>query len=238
VYGISFIIFLSIGTAACQAADFASSTPTLFQTQIPTPFSTPSPTAPIIPTPYWKQIDADGVLLGIQVPAGWAAHRAQAGLLLAERGAGIGENTPPAVMELHIFVWRMNRFADLTPTLGNPAHVALNQVVSDRELIGTAQATAPISFEWDGHPAAYYLLRDGQETLGVVIGFALPPSERLVILNLSAPHSEAEVLRPRLADLLATFTVNGDRLHTGALDSLPDPLDFPVIEQTANMGRP
>jgi len=161
IYGIAFILFLSLGVSACQAAGLTSTTPTVSQSNTSSlAFSSVSDVAH---TPSWKQVDADGVLLGIGVPLGWSAHRAQAGLLLAERSAllaersaPIGEDSNTAGMELHIFVSRMEQFEGFTDSVENPALHALRQAVGDNDLIGNVLATEPRSFEWDSHPAAYY----------------------------------------------------------------------------------
>ncbi len=231
-YGIAFILFLSLGVTACQAVGPASTTPTVPQSAVSSLAS--AGTGEVATTPAWKQVDADGVLLGIGVPVGWSAHRAQAGLLLAERAAPIGEDSITAGMELHIFVWPMNQFEGLTPALPNPALHALRQVVGDNDLIGNVLATEPNSFEWDSHPAAYYLLSDGRDSLGVVIGFALEASERLVVLNLSAPEDQRELIRGRLHELLTGFTVNGDQLNTDALQAIPDSLTFPDSDRSGD----
>lgn len=232
IYGIAFILFLSLGVSACQAAGLTSTTPTVSQSNTSSlAFSSVSDVAH---TPSWKQVDADGVLLGIGVPLGWSAHRAQAGLLLAERSAPIGEDSNTAGMELHIFVSRMEQFEGFTDSVENPALHALRQAVGDNDLIGNVLATEPSSFEWDSHPAAYYLLSDGRDSLGVVIGFALEASERLVVLNLSAPKDQRESIRGRLYELLTGFTVNGDELNPDALDAIPDSLAFPDTEASSN----
>jgi hypothetical protein len=222
-YGLSFIVFLSLGTAACQAAGVASSTPTVTQS----PVTSLTPPATALATPLWKQVDLDGVTLEIAIPEGWAAQKAESGLLVAERPAPMGANSSSGI-ELHIFVRRMTHFTDGNPMPENPALHALQQAVGDRALIGAALATEPASFDWDGHPAAYYLLHDGGASLGVVIGCALTAAERLVVLHLSAPEAHSGQVRARLADLLAGFRINGERMAAESLAALPDPLVFPA----------
>lgn len=232
LYGISFIVFLSLGVTACQASGQASSTPTVFQSPMPARTPTATPTSVMT----WKEVNADGVNLGIPVPPGWVAHKAQAGLLLAEHSLLIGSEPALKGMEMHIFVWRMSQFGELLPSLDNPALDALRRVVGDDSLMGNVMVTEPSPFDWDGLPAAYYLLSDGQESLGVVIGIGLPSPERLVILNLSADHEQRESIRGRLTGLLAGFTINGEPLPTAPLHHLPDPLIFPERD-AARAGR-
>lgn len=96
--------------------------------------------------------------------------------------------------------------------------------------LSNAVTTEPVGLNWDGHDAAYYLVNDGSGKLTLVLAVALPPDNRIVVLNFSAPADQAPRIPWLLPNLLSTLEINGDTLSVEALETLPNPLPFPPYE--------
>jgi hypothetical protein len=116
-----------------------------------------------------------------------------------------------------------------TPTGANVAWAVLNQVLThpyDYNIDESATVSDPVGFQWDGYDAAYYLLNDGEGSLKMVLGLAMPDNQ-FIGCNISAPAHLATRIRRSLPTVLSSLTVNGHRLDSSSLEELPDPLDFP-----------
>lgn len=108
----------------------------------------------------------------------------------------------------------------------------LKQIIEKPYLIGHARVSEPAGFEWDGHDAAYYLLNDGEGNRSVLLAFALQRPQRLVVCNFSSPAADAHNIRAMLPSVLSSLTINGTSMDISAINSLPDPLDFPGEDES------
>lgn len=213
------LIVIAFLLAACQAK---YTSPTAASTA-----AAASPEATSEATPAeWIEQEVDGVLLGVEKPPGWQAQKTDDGILLAEHfGSMATGGEPPRGVQIHIFVHSLKDFqlAD-SPNL---AWAALNQIVTNREYIGSAQANKPYGFEWSRHDAAFYLSNNGDGNMTMLIGVALSNAEQMVVCNVTSPASESRRIRALLPNVLRTLNVNGAQMDVDALTQLPDPLVFP-----------
>ncbi|MDZ4766405.1 MAG: hypothetical protein SGI73_17830 [Chloroflexota bacterium] len=202
----------------------------------PSPVLSPTRSAP---TPALTHLETttEGVLLAIDAPSNWETDIVD-GLLLAEHSAAMNDGTPGLGMLVYIFAPPNNEFAVLTGRDGNFAHSVLNHVVRMPGRIGRNVAVSePVSFDWDGYDAAYYLL-SGADAQTMVLAVAIPlggddARPRLVVCNLSIPPARTAALRAHLPGVLDGLTIDGVRLNGAALDALPDPLPFPSAADEA-----
>ena len=70
----------------------------------------------------------------------------------------------------------------------NYAWTVLDQVVKMPSHTGHDVAvSAPVGFDWDQYPAAYYLLATGDGMRALVLALAVPSGARVVVCNVSVP---------------------------------------------------
>jgi hypothetical protein len=166
-------------------------------------------------------------MLGIEIPRGWHAKETDEGLLMAEHFGTMQSGTRVYGMQIHLFVYLMDGFTLPDSADANLAWAMLNQIIEKPYLIGHARVSEPAGFEWDGHDAAYYLLNDGEGNRSVLLAVALNTPPRLVVCNFSSPAADAINIRAMLPEVLSSLTINGTSMDIGAINELPDPLDFP-----------
>lgn len=110
----------------------------------------------------------------------------------------------------------------------NHALWMLRHVVEMPSIIGlNAVASAPVAFDWNGHPAAYYLLTGQMDKRAIVLAVSLIDGP-LTGINISMPEAHLADAHSLLGEVFADFTVDGVMLGGDALNVLPNPLVFPV----------
>lgn len=216
------IIFAVVGSLLALMLTSCQSEKTLAPTDMP---------VQSFDTRYGAELQ--GVMLSVNVPAGWAARSAQEGIILSEKFGGMADGRHLSHPQVYVFVHRTYDFP-LPATETPPTTVDLFTFITDRsEYVGRAHVTEPVRFVWSGHDAAYYLFNSPQDGLGVVVGVMTSDPVRLVVVNVSAPHAHAERLRGLLGQALDGIRVNGAELDGDLLRALPDPLVFPGMQNTA-----
>jgi hypothetical protein len=233
-----FIVLVFVSAVACQTAP---SIATVTGEPTPTPDGTITPThlaATSTQASSWVRTDLDGVTVGIRVPAGWQVidTTSHEGIVLAEQMGTMQMGGQQVGVQVVIFVHETDDLPLSTPTRANVAWAVLNQVLTHRYEYNIGESAAvsqPIGFDWDGYDAAYYLLNDGEGSLKMVLGLAMPDNQ-LLGCNISAPSHLATRIRRSLPTVLSSLTVNGHRLDSSSLDELPDPLDFPESQPEAS----
>lgn len=222
------VIVLGLVLAACQ---FATITPSPTERPPVTidRAETPEITRPIATSePRWVETQVDGVMLGLMMPAGWAADTTD-GLIMAEHMNALYTGTSMAGMLVYVFVPSLDRFTLPTDENANVALAVLQQVVRMPHEIGhDVAASEPAPFIWSDHDAAYYLLNSGDGIKTIVLAIALPDVDKLVVCNISVPADQVDRIRQALPEVLDGLTINGHRLSGEALDALPEPLHFPA----------
>lgn len=189
--------------------------------------STAAPTAEATEAVGWQEeVDADGVTLGLWIPAGWEMQETGDGLLLAEDFATIESGLQMKGMQVHLFVRSINSFRH-APDTKNVAWAVLKEIIRDPDYIGEATASQPVGFDWDGHDAAYYLLNDEDGNRSILMAVALKTPEKLIVCNFTAPGNQSQHIRTMLPTILSSLTINGVALDISPLHGLPDPLVFP-----------
>jgi len=175
----------------------------------------------------------EGVSLRLTPPNGWQADIMD-GLLLVEHTTGMEDGSPNPGMLVYIFVPPLSEFAVLTGS-GNFAYAVLNHVVRMPQRVGRdVSVSDPVSFRWGEYDAAYYLL-SGLDARTMVLAVAVPSKNAarrsLVVCNISVPNDREGVLRTALPFILDGLTIDGTVLEGDLLQSLPDPLPFPILQQ-------
>lgn len=175
----------------------------------------------------------EGVNLRLNAPTGWQAD-VMDGLLLIEHTTSMDDGSPNAGMLVYIFVPPLSEFAVLTGS-GNFAYAVLNHVVRMPQRVGhDVSVTDPVSFRWGNHDAAYYLL-SGLDVRTMVLAVAVPNNNglrpSLVVCNISVPNDREGMLRTVLPYILDGLTIDETTLEGDALQALPDPLPFPVLQR-------
>lgn len=175
---------------------------------------------------WWHEVDADGVALGLWVPAGWEIQDTDDGLLLAEDFATIASGMEMKGMQIHVFVRSIHDFPHV-PEAKNMAWGVLKEIIHDPDYIGEALVSEPVGFDWDGHDAAYYLLNDGDGSKSILMAVALETPQKLIVCNFTSPANQSQRIRAMLPEILSTLTINGVNMDMSPLHSLPDPFVFP-----------
>lgn len=181
----------------------------------------------------WLQTETAGIELGLWKPAGWAADTT-GGLALVEQVSPVSDH--PSAMEgvvVNFFFPDLGNFS-LDDASQNHAMDIMAQAAVLPEVRQSAIAiSAPASFEWRDHDAAYYLLTGRGDTRTLVVGIFLPEKDKLLAINISMPAHEVDAVRDRLPGLFADFMIDGIELDGSDLDNLPRPLVFPNADEPA-----
>lgn len=172
----------------------------------------------------------DGLTIRLPKPAGWESFTTEYGVVIAEQFGTVADQGTLQGLMAYVFVAPIADFASPV-AMQSPdrrAQRVLRQIVSDASLVGTARASDPVAFAWGEYDAAYYLLTDDESNLKtVVLGIAMPNQDTLVIGTLSAPQAQASAIRAALTELFGALTINDIPLSAGALNALPQALEFP-----------
>jgi hypothetical protein len=185
--------------------------------------------------PQFINAEMSGVRVGLPVPPGWAADNID-GLIVAEHLSPMNGGAPAPGLLVYAFVPPLERFEVPAHDSANVAYHVLNQVVRMPTEIGSdVVATAPEAFTWGGHDAAYYLLNSADEIKTLVLAVETVANGRLLVINISAPGSQAERIRPLLPLLMDGVQINDVALDGEELDQLPAPLRFPTRDDSARL---
>jgi hypothetical protein len=182
----------------------------------------------------WMETEMNGVHIGMRVPSGWAAD-INSGLLLAEHTSSMDTSEVEVAVLIRIFVPSLDNIPhSQIIEAENAALALLDQVVNMPSVIGQhVVVSEPVSFNWDGHEAAYYLLSDVYGVKTIVIAVEAP-EDQFVVCNIGMPPSEAPRVREMLPEVLDGLQIDGVAMDGESLDALPSPLEFPVYDQSPN----
>lgn len=184
-------------------------------------------------TPRFIDTEMNGVRIGLPVPPGWAADVID-GLIIAEHLSPMNDGIPEPGLMVYAFVPPLDRFEVPAHDTANVAYHVLNQVVRMPAEIGfDVVATAPEAFTWGTHDAAYYLLNSADEVKTLVLAVETVANGRLLVINISAPGSQAERIRALLPQIMHGVRINDVALDGDELNRLPVPLRFPTRDDSA-----
>lgn len=179
--------------------------------------------------------EMNGVRIGLPVPPGWAADIVD-GLIVAEHLGRIDGGMPEPGLLIYAFVPPLDQFNVPAYDSDNVAYHVLNQVVRMPTEIGAnVVASAPTSFSWGTHDAAYYLLNSADQTKTLVLAVEIATNGQLLVINLSAPGNQVERIRALLPLLMDGVQIDDDVLSGRELDQLPTPLRFPTRDDSAGI---
>jgi hypothetical protein len=186
-----------------------------------------------VAAPSWLETEMNGVSLGMWRPDGWEADQSQ-GLVVAEHTVTAWATVEGGIL-IYCFVPLVDQF-DVEPNAAaNFALAVLDKVVKMPSHTGRDVAVSqPVGFEWDNHPAAYYLLTTGDGVRALVLAIALSDEQKVVVCNLSVPGGQADRIREMTPQVLDGLTVDGEALDGATLEALPDPLPFPRYSLASN----
>jgi hypothetical protein len=178
--------------------------------------------------PRWLEATTDGVTMGIMSPEGWFGET-RGGLLIAEHVSPVEGSKPTAGILVYIFAPPLNEFSLSGQATDSFALHVLEQVIQMPTHVGfDVSVSQPVSFRWDNHDAAYYLLTGADGTRTLVLALTVPDnSNRLVVANISVPAGREAALRETLPRVLHGLEINEITLDGTGLNVLPDPLPFP-----------
>lgn len=225
-----FLIAAVLWLAGCQSA---APTETLILPTTTPDLSTETPLPVTATSARWVETEVNGVSLGIWSPEGWDSDLSD-GLVIAEHIVS-PNSTDGGGMLIYCFVPSVDGF-HLDVSDKNYAWTFLKQVVKMPSHTGHDVAMSdPEGFTWEMFPASYYLLSTGDGFRALVLAVALPGRVKIVVCNVSVPAAQGARIRASLPQLLDGFTVNGTALHGAALDTLPDPLEYPRYNLAATI---
>lgn len=172
----------------------------------------------------------DRFSVSLPKPNAWESFTTEYGVVMGEAFGSVATGGMLEGLMTYMFTSPLTDFAQsiAAATDDNLAYAIQSQIVSDVDYIGSARATRPTSFDWDGFPASFYLLSDSE--LGIytmVVGIVVEDSDILLTCTISAPMEQGARIRQSLSQLLDGLSINGTRLAVAALENLPDPLMFP-----------
>ncbi len=169
-----------------------------------------------------------GVELSVPRPHDWEHYETEYGIVLAEEIGSVATDGRLNGLLTHVFVHPLEEFSSILGTQSsNLAHELLDAIVHNPDYVGTAHVTAPVAFDWNGLDAAYYLMKNHDGNVTIVIGVVAPNSNQLVATSISAPIEQAARLGNEIAQLLHGMMINEVALNGAALDVLLDPFQFP-----------
>jgi hypothetical protein len=164
-------------------------------------------------------------------PEGWTVIRDDNLTLLQHDPSLVtGVSSPDSGVIITVFAPELDvmRVPAAPADTDNHALWVLRHVVEMPSVIGhSAVASAPVAFDWNGYPAAYYLLTGQGDKRAIVMGVALG-DDILTGINIALPDTHLDEAHSLIGQVFEDFTVGGVLLGSEALDVLPDPLVFPA----------
>lgn len=181
--------------------------------------------------PDWVETVMNGVRLGMWKPADWEIDQSQ-GLVLAERNYS-PQGIVVGGMLINCFVPLVDEFG-VTEDQSNFALAVLARVVNMPSHTHDVTVSQPVGFTWGEHRAAYYLMATGTGMRAMVLAIALPDESKVVACNVSVTMSQAQRIRAMLPQLLDGLTVDDSEMDGSVLETLPNPLPFPIYSPRYN----
>lgn len=197
---------------------------------IPEPTATSHPTT----TPETVEIIFDDVTIELQQLPGWDVYvKTENHLIMAEGDDPF--RTSGGLKGLLVNMW-VPTLSDLSVDYDLDQHSVadvLNLVLQTSHIDEQIPVHDPISFDWAGHDAAYYTLRNKDGNLSLVI--ALKVSDKhFIAVNISAPDGHGDRIREFLPKIFNPFHINHQELDNAALLTLPSPLVFPELQAVSD----
>lgn len=232
MYKILALLFVFSCLTACRELSDKTTMSEDIETQTPPPAH---PTE-IGMTEDWTEYRSRTVSLAIKVPTGWISYNTDEGIVLNERAASIADGVALQGILVHIFTPPIDAFHIPDTQDENMAWAILRQVVANPDYVGHALVHEPVAFQWDRYDAAYYLLNNLDGTVTILIALELPDRKNLVVCHISSSRDDAERVRDLLPELFDSLTINETLVDSSALDTLPDPLVFPLVSTISEFG--
>lgn len=196
----------------------------------PEPTVTPHPTS----SPQSVEFTFDDVTIELQQLPGWDVYvKTENHLIMAEGDDPF--RTSGGLKGLLVNMW--------VPTLSNLSveydlsqhSVAdvLNLVLRTSHIDEQIPVHEPVSFDWAGHDAAYYTLRNNNGNLSLVMAIKVS-SDHFIAVNISAPDGHGNRIRETLPRIFNPFHINQQALDHSALSALPSPLAFPEMHAVSS----
>jgi len=222
-----FLLAVIMALAACEPRSAAPSTEVILLT------ATPEATEAAA-LPRWLETEVNGVSVGMWRPNNWETDMTD-GLVLAEHTTSPSEPGEQGII-INCFVPPLEDY-DPGEIRSNYAWAVLDWVIKMPDHTGwDVSVTQPVAFNWDQHQAAYYLFSTGDGVRGIVLAVAVPDEQKVVVINISAPMSQANRIRAALPGLLDGLMIASTQLNKTALETLPDPFPFPRYNRSSYTG--
>ncbi|MBC8098456.1 MAG: hypothetical protein H7Y11_03360 [Armatimonadetes bacterium] len=170
---------------------------------------------------------SDDVHLSVNQLANWESFTTDHGIVTGERFGSVATAGVLEGLMLYIYVTPLPAVTLSAQRDANLAQTTLNALLNTPHMAAHMAFTRPNSFEWDGYPAAYYLMSSVDETATLVIGIAIPEHDLLLSCSISAPYAQRNRIRALLPALLNGLTMNEVVFTGDALQTLPATLPFP-----------
>lgn len=168
----------------------------------------------------------DGTHISLTRPHEWEAYGTEYGVVIAEQISSVAKRGQLDGLLAYVFVTPLENYPQTVAT--RSAKNVLDVLVTDPDYVGEANVSPTMAFTWNGHEAAYYLLRDDHmKVLTMVMAVVLPDQGKLLTCTISAPPDHANRIREMLPELFGSLTLNDIQFTREALDALPEVLDFP-----------
>lgn len=168
----------------------------------------------------------EGTHIGMALPHGWEAYSTEYGVVVAEQIGSVAARGQLDGLLAYVFLTPLENYPQTVAT--HSAKNVLDLLVTDTDYVGEAAVSPTVAFSWNGHDAAYYLLRDPQSNaLTMGIGVVLTEQGKILTCTISAPPEDEGRIREMLPELFGSLTLNGIQFTRDALDALPEVLEFP-----------
>lgn len=208
------------------------------QPDMPGDIGTPAPqaTASVEATNQEQSVvlTSDNFTMRMARPEAWESFTTEYGVVMGEAFGSVATGGELKGVMAYVFASPLSEFDINVANLENEnfAHVIQSRIVADPSYVGKSVTTAPVSFEWDGRDASYYLVRDDE--LGIntmVLAMLIDESQVLLTMTISAPFNHSDRIREALPEMLREFEINNSTIAGNPLDLLPDPLIFPAATE-------
>lgn len=168
----------------------------------------------------------EGTHISLTRPHGWEAYGTEYGVVIAEQIGSVAKRGQLDGLLAYVFLTPLENYPQTVAT--RSAKSVLDLLVTDPDYVGEASVSPTVAFTWNGHEAAYYLLRDDQmHVMTMVMAVVLSDQGKLLTCTISAPPDHENRIRLMLPELFGALTLNDIQFTRDALDALPEVLDFP-----------
>lgn len=193
-------------------------------TATPEPTLTPKPTSPA----EFVEFTFDDVTIELQQLPGWDVYvKTENHMIMAEGDDPFRTSGGLKGLLVNIWVPTLTKI-DVDYDLDHHSIAeVLNLVLRTSDIDKAAVVHDPISFDWDGHDAAYYTLTHKNGNLSLILALKVA-DKHFIAVNISAPHGHGSRIREILPMVFDSFHINDTTLANNALLELPSPLFFPI----------